>query len=89
MNVFQERYTPVAITANGTFPINGSGIGGFVCTASGYISIRNGGGNIVLDTFPVAAGQIYGLPMFTGTTGAAGNAAVIVAGGARGTLLVQ
>lgn len=88
--VIQERYHGVAMAANTTLNLTGSGIGGFVCVTAGTLTVQvvNAAGATVtlINAFPVSAGQVYGIPLFTGTMG---SASVVLAGGASGTLLKQ
>lgn len=82
--VTQELYHGEAVGVNGTLRVNGQGIGGFICTVSGTITITsNTGSTTFVNAFPVTAGTIYGLALYFGVNG--GN--VTLAGGAAGTVL--
>lgn len=81
---FQERYHIVAMAANSSMTMTGNGIGGFVCTVAGTVTITGASGTVLLNAFPVAAGQVYGIPALTGV-----GAVIQLAGGAAGSLLKQ
>lgn len=86
----QERYDAVPMAADTSRSWHhGSGIAGFIAVTAGTITVSRtndlGVASVVLAPFPVAAGTIYGLPMFLGTNGFT----VTLAGGASGTLLLQ
>lgn len=85
----QERYKPLVIGANVTVPLIGVGIGGFAAVTAGTITVVDSTGATILAAFPVAAGSVYGIPLFTGASGQAGSASFTTAGGASGTIFVQ
>lgn len=77
----QELYTPVLMAANASQVIFGNGIGGFICTVTGTITVTDGGSTLVAAT-PVTAGVYLPMPLMLN----AGS--VQLAGGAAGTLCV-
>jgi hypothetical protein len=85
----QERYTPVPVAANTSVEIGGQGLGGFLCSVSGTITIvrNNGGGNTttLMSAMPVIAGAYYPLPFFLGSFGGT----FTTAGGAVGLIGVS
>jgi hypothetical protein len=84
--VTTERYHPNIMAANETKVFaGGSGTGGFICVTAGTLTILSRLGTTVLNAFPVAAGSVYGLPIYLGVNGYS----VVLAGGASGTLLTQ
>lgn len=86
--VVQERYHGMAMAANSTYsmPQGSSGIGGFICVTAGTLTITGATGTILLNAFPVSAGQVYGIPMYFGING---GTTIALAGGASGSLLKQ
>lgn len=80
----QIRYSAVVIGVSGTWTSDQiHGIGAFLPTATGTITIKDGNGNTVLNAFPVTVGTRVELTLYT-----QGNTAVVtLAGGAAGTLL--
>jgi hypothetical protein len=73
MNV-QERYSPYPVAANTTIQMSANAVGGFLCIATGTITIvRNASGSqpslTVVAAFPVAAGTYYPMPFYMGTEG--------------------
>lgn len=85
MSVVQERYSPIPIGANSTVNITGSNIGGFLCTASGTITlVANASGGkpqiTLLTAFAVTAGIYYPLPFFLGNNGGTFTTASSAAG---------
>jgi hypothetical protein len=79
----QIRYTPVVIAAGGTWKSDQiHGLGAFIPTVTGTITITDGNGNVVLNACPVTAGTRLELTMYT-----QGNTAVVALTSAAGTLL--
>lgn len=79
----KEHYAAKPMAADSTLPV-GVAIAGFLCTASGTLTVTDESGNVLLNAFPVTAGTFTRIPMFL-TTSAGGK--VTLAGGAAGTLL--
>lgn len=82
----QERYTPKPVAANSTVTISGSGVGGFLCTTSGTITLvrddGQGATTTLVNAMAVTAGVYYPLPFYLGPTGGT----FTTAGGAVGCL---
>lgn len=80
----QIRYTPKVLAANSTTTIaEAHGLGRFLCTAPGNITLTDGNGVAQLSAFPVTAGMSLDLQMLL-----QGNIwTITLAGGAAGTLL--
>jgi len=87
----QERYRPHVIGVNGTFniPQSTQSIGGFLCTVSGTLNATDANGNAIITNLPVTAGQFVKLPFLVNGGNNGGDAgAVVLSGGAAGTLAV-
>lgn len=74
MSVIQERYNPIVVAANSTVLIHGDNVGGFLCTASGTITLvanayDGKAQQTLLTAFAVTAGIYYPLPFFLGRNG--------------------
>lgn len=82
--VVQERYTPRIMSADSSLTLNGPSVAGFICTASGSVSITDDQGVAIVTAFPVTAGVFHPLPLFIGEHGGV----ITLSGGAVGTLLV-
>lgn len=80
---FNYHYSPRVIAANTTIRLTNGKIGGFACTVSGTLTIKDGGGNTIVNAIAVTAGQWLPLP-FVFTPG--DQAVATTAGGAAGTL---
>lgn len=83
-----SHYKALPIAADTTTVIQGSHIGGFLCTTTGTITINRideGITTVIVDELPVTAGQWVDLPFYVGTD-ARSN---IVTTGAAGTLAVS
>jgi len=82
----QERYSPVPVAANSTVVLNGSGVGGFLCTTSGTVTLVRNNGNgsttTLVSAAAVTAGQWLPLPFYIGSVGGT----FTTAGGAVGCL---
>lgn len=87
--VITERYQPIAMAANATQTLYGSGLGGFLPVTAGTLTVLDSKGNTIVNAIPVSAGVFLKLPIFTGQGGATNGGSVTLAGGASGTLLVQ
>ena len=83
--IASERYHPHSFAVNESRIMTGSGLGGFICVTAGSISVISRLGTAILTSFPVAAGTVYGLPMYLGVNGFT----VTLAGGASGVVLTQ
>lgn len=84
MTAVKERYHPTVVGANATVDITNEQVGGFICIASGTITISRRNGTVLVNALPVTAGIYYPIPMFIGINGGT----LVAAGGASGTLLV-
>lgn len=80
MSAIQERYSPIVLGANGTAPITGSAVGGFLCTATGTITITRTVGGDLITAMPVTAGVYYPIPFYIGATGGTVTLATNAAG---------
>ncbi len=74
MSVIQERYNPIVVGANSTVTIHGNNIGGFLCTATGTITLVANAADgkpqtTLLNAFAVTAGIYYPLPFYLGRNG--------------------
>lgn len=79
----QERFRPVVVGVNTTTLLNSNALSGFLCKTSGTITASYASGTrVVIDNFPVTAGQYYPLPFLLSHNGGT----FITAGGASGTL---
>lgn len=70
----QERYQPIVVGANSTVTIHSNQVGGFLCTASGTITLVAAASDgkpqtTLLNAFAVTAGVYYPLPFFLGAQG--------------------
>lgn len=81
----QEAYKPHVLAANAsyTFAPGVQGMGGFLCTVSGTVSLTTASGTQILNAFAVSAGVYYPMPWYLGING---NAVFTCAGGAAGVL---
>lgn len=82
-----ERYNPIPLAANAvvTFPQGSpTGIGIFLCTVSGTLTITRADAVVLLNALPVTAGQCYFLNFYMGQM-----ATITLTGGAAGTIGVQ
>lgn len=65
--IAQEVYTPRLFAASGAiFGANGGALGGFLCSTSGTLQIRNGptaGDAVIIASFPVTAGVWHPIPL--------------------------
>jgi len=84
MALTQERFRPYLVGANATVNVESIALGGFLAKTSGTIRFvkRNSSSEVILDDFPVTAGQYYPLPFLVGQHGGT----FTTAGGASGTL---
>jgi hypothetical protein len=72
--VIQERYAPTVVAANTAVDIPGAGVGGFICTASGTITLvaKAAAGKpqtTLINALAVTAGLYYPLPIYLGRNG--------------------
>lgn len=85
---FRERFSPRPIAANGTYVVQGTHIGGFLCTVAGTLTITandaTGAAVTYVNALPVTAGQFHKIPMEV----TAAPITVTLAGGAAGTLFI-
>ena len=85
---FRERFSPRPIGVNGSYVVQGTHIGGFLCTVAGTLSISaadaTGAAVTYVNALPVAAGQYVKIPMEV----TAAPITVTLAGGAAGTLFI-
>ncbi len=82
MSTIKERYNPIVLAANGTAPLTGDMVGGFLCQTAGTVSITRNTGGALLTAFPVEIGVYYPMPFYIGPNGGT----VTLAGGASGIL---
>jgi hypothetical protein len=87
--ISSDKYEPILCSINADVPINANGVAGFICTAAGTISVYDSENVLLLDQFPMVAGGIYGIPIDTSAGNKITGGRVLLAAGARGTLLVQ
>lgn len=80
---FNYHYNPRPIGVNSTIKLANGKVGGFACTVSGTLTLKDGSGNTFLNAMPVTAGQWHPLP-FVFTPG--DQAVATTGGGASGTL---
>lgn len=86
-NYVQESYKPFVISGTGTTTSPSNGIGGFLCTASGTITIQTNDPTpkTIIPTLAVTAGIYYPMPF----QGSHQGIIVTSAAGAAGTLGVH
>lgn len=82
MNI-TERYRGQAMAANSSTYVNGDSVYGFLAVTSGTITVVDDAGGPIVQSFPMAAGVYYPIPVYIGPNGGT----VTLAGGASGTLL--
>lgn len=92
MGYIQEKYRPQVMAANSTYVSKSTGLGGFICTVSGSMTITSVAGPSgvtvpMLTAMPVTAGIYYPLVMLTPSNN--NGATVTLSGGAAGTLLMD
>lgn len=78
------KYTPVPLGVSATYVFpSGSPIAieGFLAVTAGTITVTRRDGVVLINAFPVTAGQWYFMPFHVGH-----EATVVLAGGASGTL---
>lgn len=78
------QYHAMPIAATSTNIIRGDRIGGFLCITSGTVTLTRNDGTVLINAFPVTAGQWYFMPFHVGQHGGT----FTTAGGASGTLAV-
>jgi len=82
MAQIKEHYTPKPMAANTSLKV-GVSIAGFLCTATGTLTVTDANGTVLVSAVPVTAGAFTRIPLFF-QTGAGGT--VSLAGNAAGTL---
>lgn len=83
-NYVQEKYEAFVCQTGATI-FGSSGLGGFLATASGTLTITTRGGTVKINAVPVTAGIYTPFPMVVGADGGT----ITLAGGATGTLFVS
>jgi hypothetical protein len=78
----KEHYDPKPIEVNGTKKV-GPCIAGFLCKATGTITVTDELGNVLVDAVPVTAGQYTKIPLWFPS---AAGGSVTLASNAAGTL---
>ena len=81
-----QRTKPVQVGVNATVSFDGSGVDGFLPYTSGTITVTTQSGLVVVNAFPVTAGQPVPLPIAFPDNSQGGT--VAAAGGASGILCV-
>jgi hypothetical protein len=88
MGTVSERYSPVVVATNATVSSNNvASLGGFLCTASGALTLSsNGEGNLangqtLFTSFAVTAGIYYPMPFRVN-----GGYTLVASSGAAGVL---
>lgn len=86
MNIIQESYMPKVMTTSGAV-VGGRGglLGGFLCTTSGTLQLRDGdaSGTVIVPSVAVSAGVYYPMPfgfstgLYAELTGAQGTFGVL------------
>jgi hypothetical protein len=81
----QERYNPKVVGANATVNINTTSMGGFLCTASGTITLVSKATDskaqtTLLNAMSVSAGVYYPIPVYLGSNGGTFTTASSAAG---------
>jgi hypothetical protein len=89
MSFVRERFNPVLMVANASYPIPGIYLGGFLAKTTGTITVTapssDGLSTVTLvDAVPVTAGIYTPIPIVFPSAGAT----VTLSGGASGTLMV-
>lgn len=89
MTAVREQFNPVPMAANAGYQIQGAHMGGFLAKTSGTITITSPSADglstlTLVDAVPVTAGIYTPIPMMFPYR----TAAVQLAGGASGTLMV-
>lgn len=81
-----EQYKPVQVAAGVTDQLfDSKKIGGFIAKTAGTVTIKDADGNVIVDAFPVTAGNTLPLPISLPTV----TGLVSTAGGASGILCVH
>lgn len=85
--VVQERYKPIVVGANSTVDINNNGVGGFLCTVTGTMTLVANAADgkaatTLINAMTVTAGVYYPLPFYLGSNGGT----FTTAGGGAGVL---
>lgn len=64
-----ENYLASKLAASGQITLRPCKLGGFMCSTSGTVTLRNGNdsGTIVVATFPVTAGVWHACPLYFGS----------------------
>lgn len=75
---------PIICAINATTPFAGKGVHTFLAVTAGTVTIKKSDGTVVLDAFPVVAGQWFEPEMFVDINGGT----ITTAGGASGTATI-
>ena len=74
---FQLRYNPVPLAAGATITLNGTRIGGFLCTTTGTLTIKRSDGTTLVDALPVTAGTWTTIPFELGSNATVTSASAV------------
>ena len=85
-NKIIQRTKPVQVGVDATVTFNGNGVDGFLAKTAGTITITTSNGLVILDAFPVSAGQP--LPIPVGFPDNSQGGTIVAGGGASGVLFV-
>lgn len=82
----REKYKAIEVGVNATEAFDGRIIGGFIAKTAGTVTITAADGTVVVNAFPVTAGNTLPLPFILPNNQQGGT--VTTAGGASGILAV-
>lgn len=83
MGQIKEHYTAKPMAANSSLVV-GVTLAGFLCTVAGTLTVTDVDGNVLINAYPVTAGQGFiRIPLLSKTSA---GMTVTLAGGAAGTL---
>lgn len=81
MAMVKETFQPRVVGVNTTVTIPTSTLGGFLAKTSGFVTVRNGRGAVLINAVPVTLGVFTPMPFAVGV-----DATFQTTGGASGTL---
>ena len=81
-----ERYSPLVLGVNSVTRSTATGLCGFLCITSGAITVAEGDGTTIINSFPCTAGTFYPMPFRLHHSVSNGGATITTTGGASGTI---
>jgi hypothetical protein len=82
----KERYSPIVIGVDGSTPVRGNAVGGFLPKTAGNITLTNLVGTVIVDAIPCTPGAYIPLPYLIQNPQGGTGGTFTCAGGASGTL---